>query len=155
MSTGASRLSNSNPVKSLGLNGAKFLLWALVGGIRFCFRLVTVRWNSRLRQTAAGFLLARCLCALQAGIDILQSHTATQTGRNKNGSKHSLTHLRPAKVTRCVPYAPQPLSNSNEPNNAAPRVATRLKLQLRKGSWSFFRRSVAEASNARLQITSV
>ena len=66
-----------------------------------------------------------------------ESYTAAQTGRNKNGGKHSLTHLRATKVTRCVPYAPQPLSNSKEPNNAAPRVATRLKLQLREGSWSF------------------
>ena len=59
-------------------------------------------------------------------------------GVQQKWGKHSLTHLRATKVTSCIPYAPQPLSNSKEPNNAAPGVATRLKLQLREGSWSFF-----------------
>ena len=75
---------------------------------------------------------------MRADSVILQSITAAQTGRSKNEGKHSLTHLRASTATRCVPYAPQPLSNSKEPNNAAPRVATRLKLQLREGTWSVF-----------------
>ena len=36
------------------------------------------------------------------------------------------------------------------PDNAAPRVATRLKLQLRDGTWSFFPR-VLKASSIRFQ----
>ena len=86
--------------------------------------------NSRRRQTAAAFLLARRLCTLRRDNGILRQTTLYQGGRSKNEGKHSPTHLRATKVTSCAPYAPQPLSNSKEPNNAAPRVVTRLKQQL-------------------------
>ena len=101
-------------------------------------RPIPVEWNSRRRQTAAAFSLARRHCFFLAVSVILQSVTAAQSTLIQNECKHSLTNLRASTVTRCVPYAPQPLSNSKEPNNAAPRAATRLKLQLTEGSWSFF-----------------
>ena len=44
----------------------------------------------------------------------------------------SLTCVHPFEVTIRVPYAQQPFSNSKEPNNAAPRVATTLKQQVER-----------------------